>query len=165
MDALEKKKKKTMRRWNVPMITLMVLFVLIALPNLKEGSYFGLYGLLALFITYFMGKVLIGMRMEKWRTCPNCQQPDGDIVKSTVIVEPTLNEDGKGIHKIRCKKCGHEWEEEYEIPCLVQSSSDDDDDDSSSGGGGWSHSSSGSWGGGSSSGGGAGRSFCPFSDN
>lgn len=160
MDALEQKKQKARRRWNVPMITLMVLFALIAIPQYNEGTgNICLYVFAGLIIAYFLGKVIIGERIAKWRTCPKCNEPEGIITESVTMKEATLQEEGKGIHKIRCQKCGHEWEEEYEIPCLVQSSSDDDDDDSSSGDGGWSHSSSGSWGGGSSSGGGAGRSF------
>lgn len=158
MDALEKKKQKARRRWNVTMITLIVLFVLIAVPMQKEGSNFVYYTFIALFVVYFLGRVVVENRIAKWHNCPKCNEPEGIIIESIIIEEATLQEAGKGVHRFSCKKCGHEWEEEYEIPCLVQSSSDDDDDDSSSGGSGSSHS-SGSWGGGSTSGGGAGGSF------
>ena len=158
MDALERKKKKARKRWKVPMITLMVLFVLIALPNMQEGSNVVYWGFIGLFLVYFLGGMLVEKRISKWRSCPKCQAPEGIITESVVIKAATIEEGGNGIHKIRCQKCGHEWEEPYEIPCLAKSSSDDDRKSSRRGGSSRSWG-GGSWGGGSSSGGGAGRSF------
>ena len=159
MDALEKMKKKANRRWLVIMIIVIVLFAIIVLPNQAEGNDIGYYILVLLFAVYFIGKYIIGYKTSKWRTCPKCNEPEGVIFVSVTTKEPTMYEEGKGVHTIRCKKCGHEWKEEYEIPCLAAESSSDDDDKSSRGGGGSSSGDSGSWGGGSSSGGGAGRSI------
>lgn len=143
----------------VTMITIIVLFVIIVLPNQSEGNNIGYYIFVLLFVVYFLGKFIIGYRTSRWRSCPKCNEPEGIIAKDVIVKAATMEEGGKGIHKIRCKKCGHEWEEEYEIPCLIESSSDDDDKRSSRGGGGSWGGGRGSWGGGSSSGGGAGRSF------
>ena len=155
MDPIREIESKRQIAWRIVMVLIAIPIVIVVLVLTGKESNIPLFTLIGLVGIYFAGSMLISSKTAKMRMCPKCDRPDGRVIESITVEAADLQKEGKGVHKCRCEKCGHEWEEEYVIDALVHAADDDDDDR----GGHHGHGGGGSWGGGSSSGGGAGRSF------